>query len=470
MPQKNVPLEKLPYDDNDEVSIINFAGLLTGSTLDECLDIESDIIGGSTTKGSFGQMIESEYFHIRNNSEAVPDFDKVGMELKVTPMVRGEKGELKSKERLVLGIMDYNKVPEMGFRTFSDKNSHLLIIFYEWRRDMPIGRYKILKVVDWRPSESELRIIREDWETINGFIMSGNAHNLSERHTKVLAASTKGMGHGRDMRTQPFSDIPAKQRSLSFKASFMTTLYKTYPDVGGGGRRDVHYGSLIGGEWGEDIPFSEFVLRKFDRFRGRTCRDIERALGVELSDTSYQYHSMLTMAILDVVGKKHVKELEEANIKMKTIRIKRNGTPKESMSFPAFDPDTLTEQTWESSDLLEQIDREFLFPVFGFQTDRPENEARKDLVLLGAFLWYIPDDDLDVVRKVWEDTQAKVREGRRDFVRMSDGRISHVRPHDRRKVYDEFGNDITKRSFWFNSEYIKGVVRDGLEKRYGKRN
>ena len=468
MPEKNVSLDELPYDDEDPESIIGYAGKLTGSTLEEMLDLESGIIGGKTTKGSFGCMVESEYFHIRTNNEAVPDFNKAGIELKVTPMVKGEDGRLRSKERLVLGIIDYNKVPEKGFRMFLDKNSRLLILFYQWTSNTAIERYRILKVVDWTPSEEELRVIREDWNIIQGFVERGEAHLLSERNTRFLAACTKGAGHGQDMRTQPFSDELAKQRSLSFKASFMTTIYNTRPDVNKKKLKDMGYGSILDGRWDKDISFSEFILNKFDRFRGKTCRQIERELGVELKDSSYQYYSMLAMAMFGVTGKKHIKELDEANIKMKTIRIKRNGTPKENMSFPAFDRDAMMEQTWETSDLLEQIDREFLFPVFGFQTDDPDNEERKDLVFLGAFLWVIPDADMMTVRGVWEDTQIKIREGRNDFIRISDGRVSHVRPHDRRKTFDEYGNDITKKCFWLNSGYIKGIVRDGLEKRYGR--
>ena len=117
----------LPYDDGDARPILGYAAKLTGHTLKDLLGQESGFIGGKDTKGYFGQLVEKGYFMIDNNSRPVPDFDKVGIELKVTPLKALKKG-LTSKERLVLGIIDYNEVPSKRFRIFSDKNSHLLIV------------------------------------------------------------------------------------------------------------------------------------------------------------------------------------------------------------------------------------------------------------------------------------------------------------------------------------------------------
>lgn len=467
MPHKTVSHEKMPYNDTDLDSIIRYAGELTGKTMSEVLDLESDIIGGARAKGKFGQLVEKGYFLIENNNDAVPDFEEVGLELKVTPVIKG-KGGYRSKERLVLGIIDYNKVPEKGFDIFLDKNSHILIIFYEWTKDTDISKYRILKVVDWKPSEEELRIIHEDWDVIQGFVERGEAHLLSERYTRFLAANTKGAGHGKDLRTQPFSDIPAVQRSLSFKSSFMTTMFNTCPDIGEALITENGYGSVFHGEWDPDISFTDYVLEKFDRFRGMTCREIESILGVNISDSSYQYYNMLAMAMFGIVGKKHVKEFEEANIYMKTIRIKLNGTPKESMSFPAFDPETLVKQTWNNSDFYSQLDHEFLFPVFGFRTRDPDDESRKDLEFLGAFFWCVPENDMEIIEGVWSDTKEKLLDDRTDFVKIRDKRISHVRPHDKKKKFNKNGKEITSKCFWFNSMYLKEVVKKGLSSRYGR--
>ncbi len=457
--------EKLPYDEKDPASIIEYAGRLTGKSLKQVMDVETGIIGGTNSKGMFGQMVES-YFGIRSNNDAAPDFKYAKMELKVAPLI--EKGRKRtSKERMVLGIIDYNKVPEDGFNTFLKKGSHLLIIFYLWSEHTDITEYRIVKVVDWVPTEEELRIIREDWDVIQGFVERGKADLLSEKCTRFLAANTKGAGHGTGLRTQPFSDVLAKQRSLSFKPSFMTILYETHPDVRKGtSRKASGYDTVFHGEWDPDKPFSDYVIGRMDRFRGMTCAEIEAELGVSINRNAKQYYNKVAMAMLGVTGKVRIKEFEEANILMKTVRLLLNGTPKEDMSFPAFVPEEVMGHEWEESDFFSELDHEFFIPVFGFSTDDPESEEREDLVFLGAFFWYIPSSDLETVRGVWEDTKKKLIEGRKDFVKGSEERVSHVRPHDQHKRVDENGEDITRQGFWLNMKYVREVIRKGMSDKY----
>ena len=108
---------------------------------------------------------------------------------------------------------------------------------------------------------------------------------------------------------------------------------------------------------------------------------------------------------------------------------------------------------------------DILFAVYGFTTDKPNDEARKDLVFKGAFFWNIPESDMDVVKDVWYDTREKIRELRMDeFVKASDDRISHVRPHGRNKedTYPYMGKEYLKKCFWLNDKYVKDVIKDNL--------
>ena len=45
----------------------------------------------------------------------------------------------------------------------------------------------------------------------------------------------------------------------------------------------------------------------------------------------------LSRRILGVADDAKIEEFEKAGVKPKTMRIKRNGMPKESVSFPRFD-------------------------------------------------------------------------------------------------------------------------------------
>ena len=455
----------LPYDKTDEKSILLHAAKLTGNSLNGLIEFGEHIVGGVNTKGYFGQIVEEGYFFIENNSSPLPDFQDAGIELKVTPMKKTSKG-LVSKERLILGIINYDEVPTRHFDIFLDKDSHILIVFYLWEENTDIYDYEFLKVVDWKPTPEELRMIREDWSVIEGYVMRGEAHLLSERHTKYLAACTKGAGHGKDMRSQPFSLEPAKQRALSFKASFMTELYHSHADINETLAAIINDDttSILHGNWSPEETFEEHVVNYYSRFKGMTCREIESALDISIDDGSKQYYSTLSLAMAGVIGKKHIKEFEEAGILFKTIRTYKNGKPKESMSFPYIRFDGLVEQDWEDSDFFDQLDHEFFSTVFSF-TDNPKSQSRKDLVFKGAFFWTIPDEDMPVIESVWSDTKSKVLKNDFDnFIGMSGNPIAHVRPHarDSSDLAMYKGRKVKKLSFWLKDTYIQDTINKHL--------
>ena len=468
-------MEKTPYDTADEESILDYAGKLTGKTLGEALGeiyldtkFDEGLRGDVHGKGFFGQILEKEYFFIENNNLPEPDFLEVGIELKSAPLKEVPGKGLVSKERMVLGIIDYNVVPEKGFSTFTKKNSRILMVFFRWVSGESIYGYRIEKVVDWTPNPDELRVIREDWDVIEKYILRGEAHLLSERHTKYLAACRKGTGGDEDDREQPFSDAPAPQRALSFKSSFVNNIYKTHEDVNQRHKSLMtieNTGDSVLSSWPEGTSFEDHVVNHFAKFKGRTCEEIEEILGTQLNERSKSYYSTLSLRMLGVNGRK-VQEFEQAGIKMKTVRLTIEGKPKESMSFPAFKYEDVAKQEWEDSDFFQQIDHRFLFVIFRFQTSKPSEEAKRSLVFDSAFFWSVPQEDLDIMEWVWMDTREKIlHEDFDHFIGSGDNRLIHVRPHaqNRNDTYPYNGNNYTKRGFWFNDSYIKRIVEESKE-------
>ena len=65
------------------------------------------------------------------NSKSEADFFEIGMELKSSPLKRLKNNEYRSKERLVLSIIDYLKIVEQSFEEsdFWKKNANILLIF-----------------------------------------------------------------------------------------------------------------------------------------------------------------------------------------------------------------------------------------------------------------------------------------------------------------------------------------------------
>ena len=106
---------ELPYDETDPQDIENYAKKLIGKTFydvlreyfkDNELELEKTL---NKNKGKLGNLIEEYYFYYKPNSNPNPDFLKANTELKVTPYIKNKNGELKAKERLVIGMIPNNE-------------------------------------------------------------------------------------------------------------------------------------------------------------------------------------------------------------------------------------------------------------------------------------------------------------------------------------------------------------------------
>jgi DNA mismatch repair protein MutH len=177
------------------------------------------------SKGILGNLLQEHLYKIPANSNPEADFTEHNIELKVTPVV-DRQGVWAPKERLVAGIINYHEysthIPLFDTH-FWQKNQTILFVFYQ-----PHATTLQSTIIDgfvYQLKHSPLLTqIEEDYNIIVNKIVKGEAHKISGGDTKYLEAATKGAGHGKDMRTQPNSDITAKQRAFAFKPSFMRTV------------------------------------------------------------------------------------------------------------------------------------------------------------------------------------------------------------------------------------------------------
>jgi len=93
-------------------------------------------------KGGIGNMMEEGWFRYKANNKAEPDFKEAGVELKVTPYIKHSKG-ISAKERLVCNIINYEEEYNKTFNTssFWHKNNTMLIMSYEYKKDIHIDAY-----------------------------------------------------------------------------------------------------------------------------------------------------------------------------------------------------------------------------------------------------------------------------------------------------------------------------------------
>ncbi len=339
---------KLQYNPSDKNSVIEYAKKLKGKSLRQVCDpkILDHLYSG---KGNFGQVLEKFYFGYEPNSLAEADFAQIGMELKSSPLKQLKNDEYRSKERLVLNIINYLNVVNQEFETsdFYKKNASILLIFYLHQAGYDILDFIIKLVDEWSFPSTDLEIIKKDWQFITNKIADGKAHELSEGDTYYLGACTKG-ANALSVRKQPFSDIPAKQRAYSFKQGYVNHIIASIANENVGS-----YGKLIPNvQIAKKQSIEEIVISKFKPYYGNSIDEILVKTKIDINTKAKSFYANLTKAILGIELNQEIEEFEKAEIIVKTVRLKENDLPKEDISFPNFKYEEIVNQEWEDFDEL----------------------------------------------------------------------------------------------------------------------
>lgn len=456
-----LPGDDLPYDSSNEGSLLAHAKLLEGKTLRQVItgrlpkpEAQALIasLSGNAGRGRFGQAVELGHFQYKPDSNAEPDFGD--MELKCTPLIRKDD-TLLSKERIVICKINFggdnqSRIPCILEETFETSHAWLklrriLLIFYEHldaqALDLPVRLAAI-----WSPSLEERRLMKEDWERIQGMVSEGRAHEISEGMSLLLGACTKASDS--TVRTpQAKSDEPAKPRAFALKQSFAQTIYESLSE----NHKPPTSMSDIQGYLRAKGTFETWLTRKFNRFRNMTIEEVCAELGVQKRTESLNQHAASIRAILNVLlagsdskSYRNLAELRKTGLQIKTVRINPKGKPHQAMSFPAFDYDELARETnWQDSSLYDLFTRRFLLIFL-------HDDGDGNCIFARAVFWSIPEADLDLCEPVWRRSVDAAKTRRYELMPGAKGSpVAHVRPHDQR------GGPNMKRCYWLNKGYIE---------------
>lgn len=440
----------LGYDCASLDSIVSYAKHLEGHTLrEECPEI-GELEDPHRRRGSFGNAVEKYYFHYEINSDPNADFVEVDTELKTTPLKRKKDGSLTAKERLVISMINYMSVVDETWETSSlqRKLQRILLIAYQYDKDLNPVDYLVKLVELWGIPEQDIPTFKKDWDTVVRKIRKGKAHELSGSDTLYLEAATKAANSSKRTE-QPFSPIPAKPRAWAIKPSYMTIALN--------GMLDAQNIKRVGRE--KELDLLSLVRRRFEPYIGLTELELARLCGYswEGSRKPKNLCALVTKHILGVDEQSRIMEFEKAGVQAKTMRLKRSGVPKESISFPTFDYCRLVECEFDSSDFRKHLAQKYLFVVYR------EDEVEKDVFRLSEVLfWQMPDADLLEARRCYEEMQRRVASGHADrSVRSTENRCCHVRPHGRNKadvLPTPYGSFETKKCFWLNARYVGAEI------------
>ncbi|WP_417557270.1 Sau3AI family type II restriction endonuclease [Mesoflavibacter zeaxanthinifaciens] len=464
-------MEKFNIKKSD--SIISYAKQLKNKTLRQACGSEIEK-HGYKGKGNFGQILEKFYFGYEPNSDSEPDFKEAGIELKSSPLKTLKNGDFRSKERLVLNIINYLEVHKEEFEnsSFWKKNAHLLLVFYLHDKDSNLLDY-LIKLVDcWQYPNEDLKIIKDDWEIINQKIKDGKAHELSEGDTFYLGACTKGSTALKSYRDQPFNNEKAKQRAYSLKQGYVNHIIANIAQ-----EEKAVYGKIIEQPEILDVVQSieDVVISKFQPFYGKSAEQIEQEIGITLNNKAKNYYASLTKAMLGIELDKKIEEFEKADIQVKTIRVEQNNRIEQSVSFPAFDFIQIYNESWRESELKDLTEKKFLFLFF-------KNNGNK-YVFDKVKFWNMPFADRNEVRRVWLRTKKIIQTGEiikgyktnkngkvtriLNFPKKTESYVWHVRPHGQTALDTKplpimekktQQMSFTKQCFWMNWDYLRDEI------------
>ncbi|WP_323856360.1 Sau3AI family type II restriction endonuclease [Rossellomorea marisflavi] len=422
------------------------------------------------SKGTLGNIIEESYFGYEINSVSKPDFENLGVELKVTPFKLNKNQTYSSKERLVLNIIDYMKEHDLTFKesSFMSKAAKMLIMLYQHVPEVPISDFRIVKSFLNEFSEEDLAVMERDWEIIVSKIKSGEAHLISEADTMYLSACTKGANKS-SVREQPFSPIKAKQRAFSLKTSYMTNLIRKY-------LTPEHMESFsMPGEL-KTKTVDQILEERLSPHYGKKIDVLCDEVGIKYNPNNKSMIPHL-MAKLLGVKKNDIGEIEEfskANIKFKTIGREPGGNIREHMSFTHVDFDTLLSEKWEESELYRIFsEQKYLFLIFRFEEEYKKGVKRIPY-FEGIKLWNMPQEKIDgELYATWSETKKIVKEGvklnkagnrvNNNLPGSSFNNFCHIRSKARDgkdKILLPDGQKITKQAYWLDRHYIERILNE----------
>ena len=296
-----------------------------------------------------------------------------------------------------------------------------------------------------------------------------------------LGAATKSASSS-NRRGQPFSNIPAKPRAFSFKASYMTYVLNNFivPNK-------TTYEPII--KDASELKFNTFeeiIINKINSYAGKTDEELCKIFDRKYNDNKAQWID-LAYRMLGIRSNK-AEEFEKANITVKALRIESKDKIVESSPLPTFKFKELVEETWKESKLFNYLDQQkFLFVVYKKDGDK--------YVLKGAQLWNIPYADLNTtVREGWENIRNVIIDGVKftpktnkngkviysnNLPNKESNRVIHIRPHAQKSAYKfedgtEIGNVsrdanelpdgryMTNQSFWLNNTYVLSQLNKDL--------
>lgn len=379
-------------------------------------------------------------------------------------------------------MIDYFEIIHTSFEEshLISKCKLMLLLFYLHVKGEDIYDYEFLFRVLWQLPEKDLLLIKKDYETIAEKVRRGEAHLLSEGDTLYLGACRKGQ-KGDNPQPQPNSDFKAHRRAFSLKPAYMHYILSHVVDSGKNhftnyaAPRKAEY-ELVSSSELSDKSFEKIIIDRFKPFFGKNYVEICVMLGLDAYQSKSKYADISSLIASNCESKRLSRsdEFLKSGIIMKTVRLRKNGMPKESISFKNIDYHEIYDNDdWLESEVYEIFTNRFMFVIFRpvegktisiFNQRRKQTITEQMYILDRVFFWTMPQDDLQTAKLYWASIRQAVCDNHispQYLWSISDHRKFHVRPKSQLKqvkAQNPHGGECDKFCYWINADYVKEII------------
>lgn len=363
-------------------------------------------------KGAIGNMIQEDFFGIPANSDRAADFVHHEIELKVTPIKRKKREGFSSKERLVLGMINYMKDYFIPFEESlpNKKTKSTLLIFYLYEENTPAEEFRILKSILFQLPKEDLPQVKIDYEAIIQKINDGKAHEISEKQQTYLGACTKGQGRGRDLVQQPFSDITAKSRAYSYKVGYMSAYFRKLMTP------DEIENVLIP----KTKTFVDMVEDTFKQYLGKKDEEIRKEIGYTGSKKAKSYRANLSHRLFGDHTSNNINQTQEfmkEGYALKTVTKRLDTNKNQDMSFQNIDFYEILYDNFEDSMWYGLFaETKYIIPIW--------NEYEENKFILERFTYWAPDEEfLNQASRIYNHIKEMMKTD--TLIAYNEGKINH---------------------------------------------
>lgn len=181
-------------------------------------------------KGWIGQLLE-KHLGVQSNNKAQQDFPHLGIELKTIPI------DHDGSPLQTTFICSVPLIKNIGINWkncyFRYKISKILWIPVEGNKFIPLSSRRIGHPFIWTPSDSENKILYQDWIELTNMVVLGNAKKINSNYGTYLQVRTKASNN--KVRTASIGKYGKKimiiPLAFYFRKNFTASVLKKYFDT-----------------------------------------------------------------------------------------------------------------------------------------------------------------------------------------------------------------------------------------------